>query len=171
MAEFLVRRQIEAHGLPVHVSSAGTHANPDLPMHRLAHQALAALNIEPAPFLSRPLTHAIVERSSLILTMTDAQRSWVVNNFPHAVRRTYLLSQFSRLVGATPDPGPLAPSEWGPSLLSRALEGRTLVQPLIEGRDIEDPVGRPPRQFQSCAGIIEQRIQPLFTRTTLIGGQ
>lgn len=157
-----MRRYIEAHNLPVRVSSAGTHAKPGLPMHPLARRALASLQIEARHFVTRPLTATIIERSDLILTMTDTQRSWVVNTFPQAVLRTYLLSQFSRLVEAADAVTPVTTGEWGPSLIRRAVEGRTLVQPLVDGRDIEDPIGRPLRQFQNCARLIDQRMEPLF---------
>ncbi len=170
MAEFLTRREVEALGLPVNVSSAGTHARQDFPMHPFAHQSLASMQIEPDHFLSRSVTKSIVESSDLILTMTDAQRSWLVRSFPQAVRKTYLLTQFSRLVAATPNPGEIAPAEWGPSLLARAGEGRALAQPLVVGRDIEDPVGRRLRQFQNCAATIEQRVQSLFAATTIKPG-
>jgi len=166
MAEYLLRKYIEENKLPVRVSSAGTHAKPDMPMHPLARQALASLQIEVPSFTSRQLTSTIVDRSNIILTMTDAQRSWVVKKFPAAVQRTYLLSQFSRLVGAADPVAPVAAGEWGPSLIGRAVHGRTLVQPLVEGRDIEDPIGRPLRQFQNCARLIEQRLNPLFVGIT-----
>lgn len=162
MAEFLLRHSINDRGLPVQVSSAGTHAKPHTEMDPLARQTLASMGIEAGKFFSRPLSAPVVERADLILTMTDAQRSWVVQVFPEAVRRTYLLSQFSRLVEAVDASEPIRPDNWGASLLSRAVEGRTLVQPLVDGRNIDDPVGRPLRQFQACARTIEQRIEPLF---------
>ncbi len=170
MAEFLTRKEIEALELPVAVSSAGTHAKYDVPIHSFARQSLASMGIEPHHFLSRPVTEDLVESSNLILTMTDAQRSWIVRTFPQAVRRTYLLTQFSRLVAATPDPGEISPADWGATLLGRAAEGRALAQPLVRGRDIEDPIGGRLRQFQSCAGTIEQRIQSMFSGTTVKRG-
>jgi len=170
MAEFLARREAESLGLPVRISSAGTHAKADFPMHPFARQALASMQIEPDHFLSRPMTAALIERSNLILTMTDAQRSWVVSTFPQALQRTYLLTQFSRLIAAAPDQGAVSPTDWGPSLLARAAEGRSLAQPLVTGRDIEDPIGRRLRSFQNCAGTIEERVQSLFAGATITRG-
>jgi protein-tyrosine phosphatase len=171
MAEFLLRRYVEVHQLPVTVSSAGTHAEPGMQMHPHARQALASMGIEASGFTSRRLDDELMGRVDLVLTMTDAQRSWVVNAFPQAMRRTYLLSQFSRLVGATSAAGPIEPVEWGPDLLRRAVEGRGLIQPLIEGRDIEDPIGRQVRQFQNCARLIGQRFEPLFAGVPLKTGR
>ncbi|MFT4108324.1 hypothetical protein [Propionicimonas sp.] len=170
MAEFLARRELAARDLPVRVSSAGTHAVVDTPLHRFARESLMSMQIDPAGFLSRPITEGIVANSSVILTMTDAQRSWIVSTFPEAVRKTYLLTQFSRLVAATPDPGAVPASDWGPSLLSRAVEGRSLAQPLVNGRDIGDPIGRSLRHFQNCAKTLEERIMPLFAGTTIEHG-
>jgi protein-tyrosine phosphatase len=171
IAEYLLKSRMDAHQLPVRVMSAGTHADAGMPMHPLARQALGTLGIEPGRFVSKPLDQNLVDRSDLILTMTDAQRSWVAAAFPGAVNRTYLLSQFSRLVAAVPETDTIPPSLWGSSLLRRAVSGRGLVQPLREGRDIEDPIGKPLRQFVNCARTIEQRLEPLFAGVGVRSGR
>lgn len=169
MAESLVQAKVDSLGLPISVSSAGTHAVFGLPMDPLARRALEDSQLEPAEFASRPLTELLIEGSHLILTMTDAQRTWVVAHYPRAVRRTFLLSQFSHLVEATRPPGPMKPREWGPSLLARATEGRGLTQPLTRNRDVADPIGGSLRRFRTCASILDSHVRPLFTGIELEG--
>jgi protein-tyrosine phosphatase len=80
------------------VSSAGTHAlvgHPIAePMAALLHQAGA----EAKPFQARRLSEQMLKDADLILPMTRVQRGLIVELWPRAVRRTFTLREFARLL-------------------------------------------------------------------------
>jgi protein-tyrosine phosphatase len=85
-------------GSTVRVSSAGTHA---LVGHPIAEPMAALLRdsgVEPDPFGARRLSAQMLKEADLILSMTRAQRGLVVELWPAAVRRTFTLREFARLL-------------------------------------------------------------------------
>jgi low molecular weight protein-tyrosine phosphatase len=85
-------------GPTVFVSSAGTHALVGQPISEPMARLLRDNGAETGAFTARRLTESLVKDADLILTLTRAQRSLVVELWPPAVRRTFTLREFSRLL-------------------------------------------------------------------------
>ena len=85
-------------GPSVRVSSAGTHA---LVGHSISEPMAALLldsGVEPDSFEARRLSEQMLKEADLVLAMTRAQRGLVVELWPAAVRRTFTLREFARLL-------------------------------------------------------------------------
>ena len=82
----------------VSVSSAGTHALVGHPISEPMATLLRQAAVEPEPFEARRLSEQMVKESDLILAMTRVQRGLVVELSPAAVRRTFTLREFARLL-------------------------------------------------------------------------
>jgi protein-tyrosine phosphatase len=85
-------------GLTVRVTSAGTHA---LVGHQISEPIAALLResgAEPEGFRAQNLSVQMLKEADLILPMTRNQRGLVVELWPAAVRRTFTLREFARLL-------------------------------------------------------------------------
>jgi protein-tyrosine phosphatase len=87
------------------------------------------------------LSEKLVKEADLVLTLTRAQRSYVVDLWPPAVRRTFTVREFARLLGqvqpsALPD-GP--PAGRLRAVLPLAAAERGLQRVSTEEDDVVDP--------------------------------
>jgi len=80
------------------VSSAGTHALVGHPISEPMAALLRDGGIEADPFEARRLSEEMLKEADLVLTMTRAQRGLVVDLWPAAVRRSFTLREFARLL-------------------------------------------------------------------------
>lgn len=173
MAEFIARRMLveavadDAGGI-LPVSSAGTHAVPGQPMH--PHAALVAAEhcADADAFRSRPVVAADLLAAGVVLTATREQRRRCVMLAPGAIRRTFTLLQFSRLVTAALERGwpevggEAAPADRLAALVATAGRARALVQPApAAADDLADPLGHPLTEFRRCAAEIESALRPV----------
>jgi protein-tyrosine phosphatase len=85
-------------GPTVHTASAGTHALVGHPISEPMALLLRDGDVDPELFEARPLSEQMVKEADLILPMTRAQRRLVVELWPAAVRRTFTLREFARLL-------------------------------------------------------------------------
>jgi len=85
-------------GPTVTVSSAGTHALVGHPISEPMAALLHDSGIETNRFEARRLSEQMLKEADLILSMTRAQRGLVVELWPAAVRRTFTLREFARLL-------------------------------------------------------------------------
>ena len=125
----------------VSVSSAGTHALVGHPISEPMATLLRQAAIEPEPFEARRLSEQMVKESDLILAMTRAQRGLVVELWPAAVRRTFTLREFARLLSWV-DPSALPAGSPAERLraaipLAAAERGRERTSP--DEDDVVDP--------------------------------
>jgi protein-tyrosine phosphatase len=86
-------------GPTVSVSSAGTHALVGHPISEPMAALLRDGGVAPDLFKAQRLSEQMLKEADLILTMTRAQRGLVVDVWPAAVRRTFTLREFARLLG------------------------------------------------------------------------
>jgi protein-tyrosine phosphatase len=137
-AERLLANQL---GPSVSVSSAGTHALVGHPISEPMAVLLRQAGVDPEPFQGRRLSEQMLKEADLILTMTLAQRGLVVELCPSAVRRTFTLREFARLLSWV-DPSAL-PAETPADRLRAAIplavaeRGRERRSP--EEDDVTDP--------------------------------
>jgi protein-tyrosine phosphatase len=92
-------------------------------------------------FAARRLTEKLVKEADLILTLTRAQRSLVVDLWPAAVRRTFTLREFARLLQQV-DPRAIpdgTPAERLLAAMPLAAAQRGLVHTPAEDDDVVDP--------------------------------
>src|SRR4029450_1035999 len=95
-------------GPTVEVASAGTHALVGHPISEPMAALLRDSGIEDQPFEARRLSEEMLKETDLVLPLTRAQRSLVVELWPAAVRRTFTLRELARLllcVRGTASPG------------------------------------------------------------------
>lgn len=100
---------------------------------------------------SRRLDGELVDRSDLILVMSEEHRADLAMLNPAALIRTRLLLGFADQV-ARLDRSSFS-ADLGPELVAgaRRVSGRPDPEPL----DVADPVGRPRRAFLRCARQVE----------------
>jgi protein-tyrosine phosphatase len=85
-------------GPTVSVASAGTHALVGHPISEPMAMLLRNRGIDTLPFEARRLSEQMLREADLVLPLTRAQRSLVVELWPAAVRRTFTLREFARLL-------------------------------------------------------------------------
>ena len=85
-------------GPTVTISSAGTHALVGHPISEPMAALLHESGIETNRFEARRLSEQMLKEAELILSMTRAQRGLIVELWPAAVRRTFTLREFARLL-------------------------------------------------------------------------
>jgi protein-tyrosine phosphatase len=128
-------------GPSVRVGSAGTHA---LVGHSISEPMAALLRdsgMESDGFQARHLSEQLLRQSDLILPMTRAQRTIVVELWPPAVRRTFTLREFARLLSRV-DPGELptgSPAERLRAAIPLASAQRGRERTAADLDDVVDP--------------------------------
>jgi protein-tyrosine phosphatase len=85
-------------GSGISVSSAGTHALVGHPISQPMAMLLRKSGADDGAFAARQLTENLVKKADLVLTLTRAQRSFVVDLWPSAVRRAFTVREFARLL-------------------------------------------------------------------------
>lgn len=162
MAEFLLQSRAVEAGLPWMVSSAGTEAPEGRAIHPFAGSLLAERGFDPWGFRSQPVTPELLHRHDLILPVTDRLRRDVLEIEPRVARRTFTLRQLSHLLAVVPAEPGLPAHERGPELIRRSHRARTRVQPLLDHRDLPDPMGQPLAVFQQSLADIEVALRPFL---------
>jgi low molecular weight protein-tyrosine phosphatase len=128
-------------GPTVRVASAGTHALAGHPISEPMAALLRESGVEPEGFQAHHLSEQMLREADLILPMTRAQRALVVELWPAAVRRTFTLREFARLLSWV-NPAELpagAPAERLRAAipLAAARRGRGRISP--DQDDVVDP--------------------------------
>ncbi|GLK15633.1 hypothetical protein GCM10017602_01150 [Herbiconiux flava] len=93
---------------------------------------------------ARQITPSILRASTLVITMTREQRSEIAREFPFALKRTFTLSEFVRILDEHPVEVALPDQVAGRSLFETVLDAsrfRSMVT-LSDSDDIEDPYRR-----------------------------
>jgi protein-tyrosine phosphatase len=162
MMELLLRSALDrgAPGRPpLLVTSAGTHAQPGMPTHPYAVQALAEHGVDATGWGATRLDLDGIDRADLLLTAAAEQRREIVTLSPAAAGRTFTLLDFSAWLGAAP--------AWSPDgawegLLAQAAAGRARLGADGPGRDLPDPMGRSLRHFRRCRRRVEAALAPFL---------
>lgn len=136
-------------GLTVRVSSAGTHALVGEPITDPMLALLQTPSVDGGGFQARLLSEPLLRAADLVLPLTRAHRSLVVEMWPAAVRRTFTLREFARLLGQL-DPAALPDGTPAERLraavpLTAAQRGRVRVEARED--DVVDPYGAGPEVY------------------------
>lgn len=94
-AERLLRQRL---GPSVTAESAGTFGLVGQPIAAPMAELLLARGVDIDGFVARRLSHGLIQQADLVLALTRAHRSLVVEAWPKAVRRTFTLREFARLL-------------------------------------------------------------------------
>ncbi|MEZ0342871.1 low molecular weight phosphatase family protein [Mycobacterium sp. pV006] len=134
----------------LHFSSAGTQAVIGHRIHDQAALVLRSLGGDPEDFYARQLTQKMAMAADLILTMTRGHRDAVLEVAPQMMRRTFLLTEASRLV-----------TELGAGSLGDLSE----LRPYLDGddlADVPDPIGREADVFLAVGEQIATLLPPVL---------
>ena len=154
-AEALARRELERYpGVPIQVSSAGSHALEGNPAASRSMLAAATRGANLERHFARELTRRRVRAADLILCMAAEHRPFVLSYDRGAANRTFLLATFAR-VASQWDWLATSPAE----LVALAAEHRQLEQ---EGDDIDDPLGHPAEAYAACAERLDGLVVPVI---------
>jgi len=119
------------------VASAGTQADPGLPVHPLTASALGRRGVGVEGHAAQRLSRDQVDGADLVLTATREHRAAVVALQPMAAGRCFTLGEFARLAPAVVDLGVLNP----PELVAGAAVLRPRLAPSEPAADdLPDPV-------------------------------
>jgi protein-tyrosine phosphatase len=130
-------------GSTVSVSSAGTHALVGHPISEPMARLLRGTGADDGAFAARRLTETLVKEADLVLALTRAHRSLVVDLWPPAVRTTFTVREFARLMhGVNPSALPDGtPAERLLAALPLAAAERGLHHAFPQEDDVVDPFG------------------------------
>jgi protein-tyrosine phosphatase len=151
-------------GPTVNVSSAGTHALVGHPISEPIAALLRKIGVESEPFEARCVSEQMLKEADLILPMTRAQRGFVVELWPSAVRRAFTLREFARLLMLV-DPSSLPPGGTPGERLSAATRlaaverGRWRVSP--EEDDVVDPFRLADEVYAKSFGQIRSAVEQI----------
>ncbi|HEY3006369.1 MAG TPA: hypothetical protein VGJ44_28745 [Kribbellaceae bacterium] len=143
------------------VTSAGTAALVGQPMTPEAARELIRLGGDPAGFVARRLTTALVERADLVVTATRAHRAEVATLLPRANRYTFTLLELARLLRDVSSlPGDARSRAMG--LAAAAAARRGLRPPVPAGADdVTDPYGRSPTAYRQASDQLAPPVEAL----------
>jgi protein-tyrosine phosphatase len=128
-------------GSTVSVRSAGTHALVGHPISEPMARLLRNSGAEEKGFAARRLTERVVKEADLVLALTRAHRGLIVDLWPPAVRRTFTVREFARLLGQV-QPSALpggTPADRLRAALPLAAAERGLHRVSAEEDDVVDP--------------------------------
>jgi protein-tyrosine phosphatase len=161
--EHLLANQL---GPTVSVSSAGTHALVGHPISEPMAALLQRVGVEPQPFEARRLSEHMLKEADLILPMTRAQRGFIVELWPAAVRRTFTLREFARLLTLV-DPSALpsgAPRDRLSAAIRLAAAERGRERVPSEEDDVIDPFRLTDDVYAKSFEQINHAVERIVTR-------
>jgi protein-tyrosine phosphatase len=152
-AEAIARRELGRYpGVPLRVSSAGSHALEGNPAASRSLLAAAARGAALEAHHARELTRRRVRAAGLVLCMAAEHRPFVLSYDRSAARRTFVLAAFAR-----------AAMQW--EWLARSPA--ELVDLAVEhardlpGDDVDDPLGQSAEAYAACAERLDALVTPV----------
>jgi protein-tyrosine-phosphatase len=139
----------------IDAASAGTHGWVDHPMED--HMATEAVRrgVDPSAFRSRRLTRAIIDDADVVLTATAAHRTFVLEERPVAVKRTFSLGQLAAALDDVPE------HVAGVELLAA---GRRIRATAVADDDVSDPYGRGAQAAAEAARHLDALLERVLPR-------
>ena len=139
------------------VGSAGTHGAPDRPISPEMAAELDRRGVPHGGFRSRPLTRELIDGADVVLTAEAAHRTFVLQERPVAVRRTFSLGQFASALDDVPD------GVAGDALLKAVRRVRATAR---REEDVADPYGRGPEAAERAAEHLDRLLDRILARLT-----
>jgi len=156
----------------IQIDSAGVGAVVGAPIDPPVADFLQAFDADVSGFAARQIDDSMVAAADLVLTLTRAHRAQVLEWVPAAVRRTFTLLEFTRVLESLDLSGLPADTDAGARLraiLPVVIAGRALAPrpALAAGDDVPDPYGRDAAAYARSLAMIEAATA---TMARLIGG-
>ncbi len=154
-------------------AGAGTHARPGMAMSAEMARELEARGGSAEGFASMPLgSH--VRSADLVLTMQEAHRSFVLEEYPELTTRTFTIRQFAAALEAMA-PEAMAPEAMALERLAAGPSPADLVRTAYRMRgvspgDVADPYGRGQEAARICADEIDGLLAVILPRLTGLTG-
>jgi protein-tyrosine phosphatase len=130
----------------VQADSAGVDALVGLPIDPHVASFLESYGADSGSFAARQVDEPMVRAADVVLTLTRAHRAQVLELVPSAVRRTFTLLEFTRVVRSldlSDLPAGLSAGDRLRAIIARATAGRALApRAAADGDDVPDPYGR-----------------------------
>lgn len=172
MAEHLMRSALRSAGLDgrIEVRSAGTQVvippwDPEPERHLVSRGAVELLRRRGITVETHARTRVdpqLLDASELVLVMERVHLQDIVNLWPPAAPKTFLLKEAALLAERSPLEAVDLPSRVA-ELDSRRPSPKWVLE-LDRSIDVEDPVGGEPEFFEACAADIESAIDTLIER-------
>ncbi len=159
VAERLIQAAL---GDEVTVASAGIHAMVGDPIQPDMVALLDKAGLPSGDFVARQVTSADVRDADLVLALTRQHRAYLVEAEPAALRRTFTLLEFARIV-ASPDLPSVPPGPVGLRLRALVpLAARHRAPALADGSDdVPDPYGRGSDQYELAYALIRDAVDTI----------
>ncbi len=148
-----------ALGDEVEVSSAGVAAVVGGPIHPEMRSLLEQSRVAADGFAARQFTPADIQSADLVLALSREHRFMVVEEVPAALRRSYTLLEFARIV-TSPEFPPLPADGLDArlrSMVTHAARYRSRSA-ADEDDDVPDPYGREPEAYQLSYRLIRDAV-------------
>lgn len=143
------------------VSSSGTNAITGRPTVVEVLELAARRNIRLHGFVASELVEAAVVDADLVLVMDRAVRREVVNLVPQALRITFTLREFARIIPAIRPEELATPAGRWQSLTALAPRFRTATGGDGSGDDVIDPLYRSLRAFERMGSQIDRAVEAI----------
>lgn len=161
MVEYLLRGQLASEcgtesDLRFEVSSTGIRGWDGAEMDPLAAAELRRLGHDATGFRARSFTAEHAERADIILTATTDHRRAVLQDVPHALRRTFTLLEFAHLVSAVPEVEGAAAGD-PREVVRRAAASRGAAR--LGSYDLTDPYGHDADVHRATADIVRTAVE------------
>ncbi|HUY63548.1 MAG TPA: hypothetical protein VMV14_03435 [Acidimicrobiales bacterium] len=144
---------LEAAGVDVDVTTAGTHVVERQPMSVRTRAALAAVGLDAAGHRSRQLRDGDIEAADLVIAMAAEHVHFVRRRHPAGAGRTATIAWLARHLPAD-----------GAALASRISSmGLAAVDPEAQG-DVADPAGGTEDDYVRCALELRQLVAEVAGR-------
>ena len=119
----------------VRVASAGTHALIGHPVAEPMAVLLDSRGIDTSGVAARQLAAPMLADADLVLALTRAHRSAIVTEQPRALRRTFTLREFARLVASEPRTAAAGPETSTAGERLAQLVGQAVARRGSQGHD------------------------------------
>jgi len=144
---------LEASGVAVRVTTAGTHVVEHQPVSVRTRRALEVVGLHASVHRSRQLTDAHLDAADVVVAMAGEHVSYVRRRHPAAADRTATLRYLARHLPAGETTLALRVSELGLAGLDPAGQG-----------DVTDPAGGDEQDYVACARELSVLIGELVPR-------
>lgn len=142
------------------VTSAGTNGLIGWGVEPKIVEIAARHGVSMSGFRAREVTPQLVSQADLILTMTREQRSIIVQLVPAALRRTFTLREFARILPHVPAEDAAQPSQRWHSLVALVQRHRRRPEN-PSSDDVVDPYGCRDRVFEEMAAQLVPAVKTL----------
>lgn len=162
LAAQILQRELDDRALgEFAVSSAGTQAVTGQPAIVEVLELAARRNIRLHGFVARELDEATANDADLILVMDRAVRREVVSLAPSALRKTFTLREFARILPSIRPERLATPIGRWQSLAALAPRYRTAPEGDGSDDDVIDPLNRPLRTFERMGAQIDRAAEAI----------